>query len=464
VAMRRTLLILAAVAALQISTQARQPQPRAGAQLALVGGMLLDGYEVPAVHNAAVLIEGNRIVWVGRAVEAKIPSDARVIDTSGRVMMPGLWEMHAHLDLIGHGNYSRWFPWMRENKLTETVMAISAKQFINAGITGAVDLGSPAEESVRIKQRIERGEIPGPRLWISGPMMQLNREIMPGVGKIVTGADAARTAEALVAAGVDILKMQEGGFSLEHYKAVVEVARKHRKQTHAHVYFPEAVKAALDAGIDVLQHVGSGGTPPYPPQLMKEIVDRGIPVCPTAAHRVAVFPATVAFPERLQDPQLREDFGPKIYEEVQNSFKDWHRLPYFQALIGIGDTPRQIFFGERGSIEQWITSGAVVVMGTDSGTPLNFNTEALWREIKLFVDYGMSPLRAISASTRISARVMGRGRDLGTIEPGKLADLIVVKGNPLFDIQSLANVEVVVKDGVVMKGAAVGRAPTSSAR
>jgi imidazolonepropionase-like amidohydrolase len=80
------------------------------------------------------------------------------------------------------------------------------------------------------------------------------------------------------------------------------------------------------------------------------------------------------------------------------------------------------------------------------------------------VDYGMSPLRAISASTRISARVMGRGRDLGTIEPGKLADLIVVKGNPLFDIQSLANVEVVVKDGVVMKGAAVGRAPTSSAR
>ncbi len=440
----------------------------AGAQnvrrLALVGGMLLDGYEVPPVHNAAVLVEGNRIVWVGRAAEAKIPPDARVIDTSGRVMMPGLWEMHAHLDLIGHGNYARWFPWMRENNLTETVMAISAKQFINAGITGAVDLGSPVAESVRIKQRIERGEIPGPRLWISGPMMQLNREIMPGVGTIVTAADAARTAEALAAAGVDVLKMQEGGFGLEHYKAVVEVARKHKKQTQAHVYFPQAVKAALDAGIDVLQHVGSGGTPSYPPELMKEIVDRGIPVCPTAAHRVTVFPATLAFPERLQDPQLRADFGPKIYEEVQNSFKEWHRLPYFQALIGIGDTSRQMFFGERGSIEQWITSGAVVVMGTDSGTPTNFNTEALWREIKLFVDYGMSPLRAISASTRISARVMGRGRDLGTIEPGKLADIIVIKGNPLFDIQALASVEVVVKDGVVLKGAGAGRPAATSAR
>jgi imidazolonepropionase-like amidohydrolase len=446
-----------------VVAQQAQPAPAASTTLALVGGMLIDGYEVPPLHNAAVIIEGNKIVWVGRAAEVKIPAGARVIDTSGRVMMPGLWEMHAHLDLIGHGNYGRWFPWMRENKLTETVMEISAKQFINAGITGAVDLGSPAAESVRIKQRIDRGEIPGPRLWISGPMMQLNREIMPGVGKIVTPEDAARTAEALVAAGVDVLKMQEGGFGVEHYKAVVAVARKHRKQTQAHVYFPQAVKAALDAGIDILQHVGSGGTPPYPPELMKEIVDRGIPVCPTAAHRVAVFPATVAFPERLQDPQLREDFGPKIYEEVQDSFKDWHRLPYFQPLIGLGDTARQMYFGERGSIEQWITSGAVVVMGTDSGTPTNFNTEALWREIKLFVDYGMSPIRAISASTRISARAMGRGRDLGTIEPGRLADIIVIKGNPLFDIQSLANVEVVVKNGVVLKGEGAGARTTTSA-
>ena len=85
---------------------------------------------------------------------------------------------------------------------------------------------------------------------------------------------------------------------------------------------------------------------------------------------------------------------------------------------------------------------------------MNFNTEALWREIKLFVDYGMSPIKAIGAATRIAARAMGRGRDLGTVEPGKLADLIVIQGNPLFDIQSLANVVVVIKDGVVMKGAA----------
>ena len=443
--------VTAQPSAAQRPASGRAVPGKAPATLALVGGMLLDGYETPPVHHAAVLVEGNKIVWVGRAADVKIPAGAKVIDTSGRVMMPGLWEMHAHLNLIGHGNYARWFPWMREHNMEPRVMAISAKQFIDAGITSAVDLGSPLETIVALRKDIESGKVVGPRLTLSGPMMRRGRELIPGQGPIETPADAARTAEALVAGGADILKMQEGGFTVEHYKAVVEVAKKHKKQTHAHVYFPEAVQAALDARIDVLQHAGSGGTPPYSAEIMKQIVDRAVPVCPTVAHRVSLFKDNAAFPERLQDPQLREDFGPQIFEEVQASLTDWHRVPYFEPLIGIGDTPRQVFFGERGSITQWITSGAVVVMGTDSGTPSNFNTEALWREIKVFVDYGMKPIKAISAATRVAARVMGRGDELGTIEPGKLADIIVIKGDPLYDIQAMADVEVVIKDGVVLK-------------
>ena len=168
--------------------------------------------------------------------------------------------------------------------------------------------------------------------------------------------------------------------------------------------------------------------------------------------------------ERLNDPQLKEDFAaiPGLWEEVQQSVQGFQRLPYFGPLIGMGDTNRQIHFAQNGAIKQWITSGAIVVMGTDSGTPLNFNTEALWREIKAFVDYGMPPLKAISAATRLPAQVMGRGRDLGTIEPGKLADLIVLRRNPLFDIQALADVEIVIKDGKVLKGAPPTAGSTSS--
>jgi len=90
-------------------------------------------------------------------------------------------------------------------------------------------------------------------------------------------------------------------------------------------------------------------------------------------------------------------------------------------------------------------------MGTDAGTPMNFHSEALWREIKVHVDMGMTPLRAINAATRVNASIIGKGRDLGTIDPGKLADIIVVNGNPLFDIVALSRVEVVIKDGVVFR-------------
>src|SRR5580658_2550172 len=100
-------------------------------RIALVGGMLLDGYEVPPLHHAAVLIEGNRIVQVGPASEVKIPPDATVIDTSGRTMMPGLIELHAHLVILGAGDYPRWFKWLDDHKdkyPIEKIMELSARQ------------------------------------------------------------------------------------------------------------------------------------------------------------------------------------------------------------------------------------------------------------------------------------------------------------------------------------------------
>jgi imidazolonepropionase-like amidohydrolase len=153
---------------------------------------------------------------------------------------------------------------------------------------------------------------------------------------------------------------------------------------------------------------------------------------------------TAAFPERLQDPDLRQAFGPEIYGEVQSSLKNWWSLAYFQR------TDREMLFRERG-VKQFIESGAVMGMGTDSGTPMNFHSEALWREIKVHVDMGMTPQRAIAAATRVNATIIGKGRELGTIEPGKLADVIVVNGNPLYDIVALAQVETVIKGGVVHK-------------
>lgn len=164
----------------------------------------------------------------------------------------------------------------------------------------------------------------------------------------------------------------------------------------------------------------------------------------TIAHRIWIYPATLEFPERLQDPRLKEDLPPDIYAEIQRSFKGFHRNSYFRT------TPRQIRNSEIAA-RQFIEAHAAMAMGTDSGSPMNFHTESAWREISALVDSGMELLEAISASTKTGAEFLGKGRELGTIEPGKLADIIVVNGNPLFDINVLGYVKHVIKGGVQYK-------------
>ena len=413
-------------------------------RLALVGGMLLDGYDVPPVHHAAIVIEGDRIVEVGRAAEVEIPADARIVDTSGRVMIPGMMDLHAHLAVLGHGEYGRWFSWIEDEGVDiEEVMEISARQLLLAGVTTAVDLGAPLEASLAVRDRIAGGEVPGARLLVAGPWITRRVSFWPEHYQIGVSSpeEASAAVERLAEAGVDVIKAWVG-LTREDYQAIADTAHRNGIRVHAHVYAPEDVRNALETGIDVLTHAGSAGTPPYEPELVRDIVVAGRPVVITGAHRVWVFPATVEFPERLQDPRLRADLPPAMYAELQQSFDNWHALPYFQT------TDRQMFFGDA-SLGQWIEAGAVMGMGTDSGTPLNFHTEALWREIKAHVDLGMTPIAAIVAATRINARILGLSDDLGTIEVGKIADIVVLRGDPRFSITELAEPVLVVKDGRV---------------
>lgn len=436
------------VALLLIAAGGMHAQQPPKHRLALVGGMLITGLDEPPIHHAAVVVEGDRIVAAGPLSRVQVPPDAVIVDTSGRTMLPGLIDLHAHLIILGHGDYDRWDPWIAEHKLVERVMEISAKQLLMAGVTSAVDLGGTLKESLSVRDRIRRGEIPGPRMWMSGPWITRDPgDYSPALDTqlvVDSPEQAAQATERLARAGVDVIKAYVE-LKPAHYKAIVSTAHRHGLKVHAHVYDPEDVQNALEAGVDVLTHAGSAGTPPYEPGLVRAIVVKGTPVVITAAHRIWVYPATVAFPERLQDPRLKEDFPPDLYKEVQDSLENFPRLKYFAT------TDRQMFYG-KASLRQWIDAGAVMGMGTDSGTPMNFHTEALWREIKAHVDVGMPAQRAINAATRVNARILGREKDLGTVEAGKLADLIVVDGDPLFDVLALSRVEVVVKDGTLHEG------------
>lgn len=436
-----------AMALLAWGPQAHAQEP---ATTVLTGGMLVSGLSVPPLHNATVVIRGDRIVQVGPAGQVQIPAGATVIDTSGQTMMPGLIDAHAHLFMLGYGNEADWFKWLQsaEGKKysIEKVMELSAYQLLMSGVTSAIDLGGTARDSIDLRNRINKGDIPGPRLQVAGPL--ITRAAFAGFpadasAVITSPKEGAAVVDQLFAMGVDVIKAHSG-LTREDYAAIVKAAHAHKLKVHAHVYDEEAVRNAFETGVDVLQHVGSAGFPPYSAELVRAISESGRPVVLTAAHRSWIYPDTVAFPERLQDPVTKSLFPTDIWDAVQKSFKNWPSEGYFTAI------DRQMHYRSP-QVKQWIEAGALMGVGTDSGTPMNFNTDGLIREMKVLADEGLPPLQVISDATRVNARIMSKP-DLGTIEAGKLADIIVVPGDPIYtNLTNLAYVQTVIKGGVLYK-------------
>lgn len=287
-------------------------QQRGDRPIALVGGQLLDGYEGRPIHHAAVVIRGNRIEAVGPASEVEIPSNAEVINTAGKTILPGLLDLHAHLIIPGHGSYAEWVPWFEENR--ELVYETTAKQLLGAGVTTAVDLASP-RSFLEFRDRVNRNEVPGPRLLASGPWITRRFwDVFPSSVQIDVSSpeEARRAAERLIDDGVDVIKTW-AGITEEDFRAIKSVSGPADVPIHCHVYPTEAVWAALRGGCDVIQHAGSGGSvPAYPEDLIAEIEMRGIPVVLTISHRIWIYPATLEFPERLYDPELIASFPPEI--------------------------------------------------------------------------------------------------------------------------------------------------------
>jgi imidazolonepropionase-like amidohydrolase len=423
--------------------QQRKPE----SVLALVGGRLIDGYGGPPLEDSVILVRGNRIEAVGRMGELAVPAGARVISTEGRTVLPGLADMHVHLMLVGHGDYEHWFR-TYPAQWRDVIMPIAAKQLLLAGVTMVRDVGARLDDILIVRDRIHRGEIPGPRVFASGPFLQKKAPPLEAEFRWeVNGAEDARAkTKRLADAGVDLIKViDQDQMTLDELKAIVETAHAAGKHVVAHAHRAEEIRQGIRAGVDSFEHTGLATQPGYPDDVLAMLRERNASLywCPTI-EGLYLYPYTVdEFPERLDDPRLRADLPPEIYKDVRESLRHPERLAYFQLTRRRVPTLANKFAQLR-------ATGVTLVTGTDAGIPMNFHFDATWRELDTFVRLGMSPMEAIRAATYWPARLLKRD-DLGAIAPGKLADIIVVDGDPLRSMEALRHVVHVVKDGVVYK-------------
>lgn len=395
-------------------------------------GTLIDGTGTAPQKDVAVLVDGNRIVQIGQRGSITAP-DARVIDAPNSALLPGLFDLHFHMFLLlverltGPAEVT----FRRDELVASKVLkaARAGKIWLQTGVTTIRDAGAGEMLTVAMKEAIEDGLTLGPRVVASGPLIAQTGGFRPGSedhGVEITGADEARReARRQLKAGVDVLKIYGastigggGGrllgkpgwpqLTVEEMKAIVEEAHKPGRLASAHTGSAESIKNAIHAGVDFIDHADF---------LDEECIDlllkTGIPIVPTQAIGWSL----EHFGEEM-------GFGPhisKMAREVRAIASERLRMAY--------------------------QAGVRIAAGTDADNP----RATIAKECELLTEIGMSPLEAITAATLTPAQILGLDDRLGTIETGKIADLVLVSGNPAENIQDLAKVEAVIQDGKMLE-------------
>jgi imidazolonepropionase-like amidohydrolase len=415
---------------------------------ALVGGTLIDGFGGEPVKNSVILIEGEKIVKVGQVSTLPVPKDYEIISTEGMSVLPGLWDMHVHLMINGHSDYTYWdkkYPPLFRN----VIMPASAKQLLLAGITSARDLGGPLEESIGVRDDINRGKLDGPTLYVSGPFIQ--HEPYPGTEQFrwgVKGADDARAkVQKLAKAGVDCIKLiDQDQMTMDEVIAVVDEAHKNKLKVVAHSHRPEEIRRGLKAGIDCFEHTGLATAPEYPGEIMDMIKERTgnsnnkLFWTPTI-EGLFNYDYVLKNQEHLDDPSWKVGLPDSVIQDIRKSISNPSQLSYFQVTPYRKPTLKKKF-------SQLKDAGVILMIGTDSGIPMKFHSQSTWNELDIWVrELGVDPILAIKAATYWPAVFQGVDDKTGTVSEGKYADIIAVRGDVLRYINLLQKVDIVVKHG-----------------
>lgn len=415
--------------------------------LVVRNGQLIDGNGGAPVTNAIVFAVNGRITWVGPAAQAPpIPPDATIIDAAGGSILPGLVEAHFHptyFNVAALEDLDIKYP----VEYVTLLAAANARLALECGYTSARSGGSLFNIDVWLKQAIENDICPGPRLAASGReicgvggLMDWNPDFrrigMDGLVLLINGPTEARAAvRKLVKDGVEWVKTYPTGdaaapdtndhhtlcMTFEEMHAVVATAHNHGLKVTGHCRATEGIRNALKAGYDAVEH----GTF-MDQECLDLLLARNVPCVPALYFEYASI-------------QRGPEFG------MSQRVIDGHQ----ETLDGGAESARMI-----------LKAGGCLGMGGDYGFAWNPHGDYA-RELTFFVKYvGFSPLEVLTCATKNGAKLLGRSHEIGTVEPGKLADLLVVPGNPLEDITILERRHdfiAVVQGGLLRAGTAKNR-------
>jgi imidazolonepropionase-like amidohydrolase len=400
----------------------------------LTGVTLIDGTGRAPMRDAAIRIEGERIAAAGPRAEMSWPADAVVMDLAGRTVLPGLIDAHDHLASHGYGLPTRWGldePASTVHLRTARVLADTlAMGYTTVRDAGGLDAG--------FKLAVEQGLVPGPRLVLAlqiiSPTGGIGDRVSPSghdccgaydpvlPPSVANGADAVRdVVRTMVRAGADVIKTattggassrpghgpKDAAFSLDEMKALVGESHALGRRVMCHALGGPGLRSCLEAGVDSIEH---GCYLDEEPELMAQMAGRGVFLVPTLTVYV-------------------------YHRESPSAHVRARALALYEHHVA--------------TVQRALEIGVPIAAGTDAGGhghPKN----AL--ELGYLVDAGLTPMQAVRSATQWAAQCLGLERELGTIEPGRLADLIVVDGNPLDDIKILLEpqrIELVLKGGGV---------------
>lgn len=403
----------------------------------LTADRLIDGTGAPPLERAAVLIDGNRIAAVGTEESVIPPEGASVQEISyeGKTILPGLVDCHVHLNGIGDGRLGDDLAKLPDEILT-VQSANNARAHLYSGVTTVRDCGAKNRTTFHLRQAVQMGLAESPRLILAGRPVAVIGGHLGYFGIEATGPTQCKAAvRQLIKEGADFIKVTASGgstrtsfpffpsFDVNELTAIVQEAHKLGKHVAAHCVNSNAMRNCLDAGLDTIihaRHMEPDGTYKYQPDIAERIVEQGVFVNMTINEGRANY--RVISEKRERGIQLTER-----ERQVLDRGMEGHDLT-------------------MDSFSRMVEAGVQMAAGSD--TSWSWHQIAQFQdEIEAHVAGGMSPIDAITAGTSNSAKSCWIDHEVGTLEPGKAADALVVDGNPAQDITHLWNVADVYRDG-----------------